>query len=174
MYEYQQYCPIDEPDTFGGKTIPSPLNQPNYMNCTCPSGGMSCVATGTKHQGLCSNKFQSQNSPSNCYVNDPKHNCRSSCTVDCCLRYGQEQADKDNIKYENLLKLLSSLPQWPQFKCSDNNITSLLPLGTKHVIKPKTYIIDPTFNWGTGERVNNEELSKVIKSGDIDLSLIHI
>lgn len=176
MYEYQQYCPINEPDTFGGKSISAPLNQSNYMNCTCPSSDMVCVATGTKHLGLCSEKFTSQKNKSNCYLGTPHHQegypikgtkCTGSCTADCCLRYGQKQADEDNIKYENVLKLLSSLPQWPKFKCSDNDIDSN-PLGTKVFIKSKMYIIDPTFNWGTGIRINNRELENVIKTKNID------
>ena len=69
-------------------------------------------------------------------------------------------------QYENVLKLLSSLPQWPKFKCSDNDIDSNA-LGTKVVIKSKIYIIDPTFNWGTGTRINNSELENVIKTKNI-------
>ncbi len=126
-----------------------------------------------------SNNASVKNVSKNCYVpNIPKgtsseaieQNCYGTCTVDCCLRYGQKTAPQDTITYEYILNLLSSLKSnnWPKFKCSDNNITSLLPLGTKHVIKSKTYIIDPTFDWGTGKRINNDELSKVIKSGNID------
>jgi len=168
MYEYQQYCPIKEPDTFGGMKIATPLNKMNFMNCTCPTKErMSCNSTGTKHQGLCSTKFSSQSEPSNCYVTDPSEkSCYGSCTVDCCLRYGQEQANEKYITYDYVLGLLTKMQNWPYFTCNDNKIGKHA-LGEKVNIGQKMYIIDPTFNWGKGERINNDVLINVIKTRNI-------
>ena len=191
MYEYQQICPPPEKvskgtkfsfggKTFDGKPLSSPLNWPNsYANCECPDDiDISCKRPKTGVKGTCvgSSNASVKNVSKNCYVsNIPKgtsseaieQNCYGTCAVDCCLRYGQKTAPQDKITYNSILESLSSLINWPQFKCSEKGI-DLLPLGTKHVSKSKTYIIDPTFDWGTGKRINNDELAKVIKSGNID------
>lgn len=196
MYEYQQYCPYDPTILKFWRINKKPLNNPNYMNCTCPDLGsndpVTCelpkptLLSSSKNPNLaghCNFKFseinigdttfKKQQDGSNCFVEKPRTgdpvDCSyGSCVVDCCLRHNQIQANPHKISYDNILgSILSKLTDWPHFTSKTYGITSPVPVGTVKKIGDKYIIIDPTFDWGSGTPINDVDFYKSIKSGDI-------
>ena len=192
MYAYQQPCPFHDYGNFGGHiygksntaapggNISKPRNEWSTVNCTCPTkpkythsaDGVACFPDKKgKHQGTCDVAIDVNEKPQNsiCYSSgtDPKQGCFGACTVDCCLRHGQTAPDPKTTSFEFIMDILSKLPNWPKYTCTDLNIKSPIPLGSVVKSSGKLYIMDPTFNWGMGIHIGNNELEKSITKKDI-------
>jgi len=173
MYAYQQTCPVAD-STFGGATA---VINPN-LNCACPNPTVSCGATDSL-QGTCS-VATGEKTPSPCYMELGGATCKKdsdctggfchnkhcvtnpcggvgACITACCLRYGQTPT---TVYWNDISKKIFKLPNWPQIITAvGKNVVgphflgSVIPGGTG-----EAYIIDPTFDWSKGVRINDADL----------------
>ena len=154
LYGYQQECGYPEYGNSWGKTY-KPNKIINYSNCTCPpNSDINCI-----------NKSCSNNKNITCIGGTQASPCYGSCTVNCCLRWGQTAPTKI-YTYSDIISLLAQLTNWPTFKIPNGK--QPYPLGETVTIKGDKYIIDPAFNWGKGIRISDNILLKCIQTGTID------
>ncbi len=186
MYAYQQTCPVAD-STFGG-LVPKPPVNPNVnchcpqanVSCGAKSNSNSLIgtcsmATGEKTPSLCNMELGGKcNEDGTCSPGSFCHKTSGkppkplgcvtnpcggvgACITACCLRYGQTPT---TVYWSKLAPQIFKLPNWPQIITAvgknvrgSHFLGSVIPRG-----KGEAYIIDPTFDWSSGKRINDADL----------------
>ena len=150
------FLAIEADDTLKGTCSMANSEEKHPSPCFMEIGDPCSNAKGCSPGSIC---YKGKNCvPEKCGGVSPGGRLTSAaCITACCLRYGQTPT---KMHWDDLTKQIFNLPKWPQITTSFGTkvggqpwLGSIMPAGTG-----KSYIIDPTFNWLSGERTSDKVL----------------